>query len=99
MNIYEYIVDQRMNGNAYVLDELVTFLNPCRKPEKVNPKLNIWCDIHDVEINSLQRQTIIEYLLGSQFNYRYNQYWYSSKTMELPFDMVETLLYVEWKYI
>lgn len=99
MNIYEYIVDQRMNGNAYVLDELVTFLNPCRKPEKVNPKLNVWCDIHDVEINSLQRQTIIEYLLGSQFNYRYNQYWYSSKTMELPFDMVETLLYVEWKYI
>lgn len=99
MNIYEYIVDQRMNGNAYVLDELVTFLNPCRKPEKVNPKLNVWCNIHDVEINSLQRQTIIEYLLGSQFNYRYNQYWYSSKTMELPFDMVETLLYVEWKYI
>ena len=46
MNIYEYIVDQRMNGNAYVLDELVTFLNPCRKPEKVNPKLDVWCDIH-----------------------------------------------------
>lgn len=99
MNIYEYIVDRRMNGNAYVLDELVTFLNPCRKPEKVNPKLDVWCDIHGVEINDLQRKTIIEYLLGSQLNYHYNHYWYSSKTMELPFDMVETLLYVEWKYI
>ena len=64
MNIYEYIVDRRMNGNAYVLDELVTFLNPCRKPEKVNPLLDVWCDIHGVEINELQRKTIIEYLLG-----------------------------------
>ena len=99
MNIYEYIVDRRMNGNAYVLDELVTFLNPCRKPEKVNPKLDVWCDIHGVEINDLQRKTIIEYLLGSHFDYLNGRYWFSTKVMELPFDMIETLLYVEWKYI
>jgi hypothetical protein len=96
MNIYEYIVDRRMNGNAYVLDELATFLNPCRKPEKVNPRLDVWCDIHEVEINDLQRKTIIEYLFGT-VNPRFTSY--RIKPLEMPFDMIETLLYVEWKYI
>ena len=96
MNIYEYIVDQRMNGNAYVLDELVTFLSPCRKPEKVNPKLDVWCDIHDVEINSFQRRTIVEYLLGT-VNPRFPSY--RIQPLELPYDMIETLLYVKWRYI
>ena len=96
MNIYEYIVDRRMNGNAYVLDELATFLHPCRKPEKVNPRLDVWCDIHGVEINNFQRKTIIEYLLGT-VNPRFISY--SFKPLEMPFDMIETLLYIEWRYV
>lgn len=95
MNIYEYIVDRRMCGNPYVLDELVTFLNPCRKPEKVFPRLDVWCDIHGVEINDLQRKTIVEYLLGMNPN-RVSYRW---SALEIPFDMIETLLLVEWKYI
>lgn len=95
MNIYEYIVDRRMNGNAYVLDELATFLNPCRKPEKVNPRLDVWCDIHGVEVNENQRKTIIEYLLGKNPVYP-SYHW---KPLELPYDMIETLLYIEWRYV
>lgn len=95
MNIYEYIANQRMNGNAYVLDELATFLSPCRKMEKVGPRLDVWCDIHGVEINSLQRRTIVEYLLGVN-PMRVNYQW---SALELTFDMIETLLLVEWKYI
>lgn len=96
MNIYEYIVDRRMNGNAYVLDELATFLHPCRKPEKVNPRLDVWCDIHGVKINDFQRKTIIEYLLGT-VNPRFISYRF--KPLEMPFDMIETLLYIEWRYV
>ena len=95
MNIYEYIIDRRMHGNPYVLDELATFLSPCRKLEKVLPRLEVWCDIHGVEVNELQRKTIVEYLLG--INPRYVSYRWS--TLEMPFDMIETLLLVEWKYI
>jgi hypothetical protein len=96
MNIYEYIVDRRMCGNPYVLDELATFLSPCRKPEKVLPRLDVWCDIHGVEVNDLQRKTIVEYLFGT-VNPRVISY--SFKPQEMPFDMIETLLLVEWKYI
>lgn len=96
MNIYEYIVDRRMNSNAYVLDELATFLSPCRKPEKVNPRLDVWCDIHGVEINDFQRKTIVEYLLGT-VNPRFTSY--NFKPLEMPFDMIETLLYIEWRYV
>lgn len=97
MNIYEYIVDRRMNGNPYVLDELATFLNPCKKPEKVNPRLDVWCDIHEVEINNYQRQTIADYLYLTA-----SESWkkrFSITIPEMPYDMIETLLYVEWKYI
>lgn len=95
MNIYEYIVDRRMCGNPYVLDELATFLSPCRKPEKVLPRLDVWCNIHGVEVNELQRKTIVEYLLGispTRVSYKWS-------ALEIPFDMIETLLLAEWKYI
>lgn len=95
MNIYEYIIDRRAHGDAYVLDELATFLNPCKRYEKVNGRLEVWCDIHGVEINSLQRRTIVEYLLGNNPK----QAGYQWKPLEIPFDMIETLLLVEWKYI
>lgn len=96
MNIYEYIVDQRMHGNAYVLDELATFLHPCKKPEKVNPRLDVWCDIHGVEVNSYQRKTIADYLLGTVHPRCYSYQW---RPIEMSYDMIETLLLVEWKYI
>ena len=97
MNIYEYIVDRRMHGNPYVLDELATFLNPCRRYEKVSGRLDVWCDIHGVEINDLQRRTIADYLfLTPSENWKKR---FSTTIPEMPFDMIETLLLVEWKYI
>lgn len=97
MNIYEYIVDCRMCGNPYVLDELTTFLNPCKRYEKVSARLDVWCDIHNVEINDLQRRTIADYLyLTPSENWKKR---FSTTIPEMPFDMIETLLLVEWKYI